>query len=132
MNPLFAILTALYCAGIYWASSRRVPELPNTGLIEIDKVAHAVVFGGLAFLVAIGLHFSRRAHPPQRLFWVPLLFAAAYGALDELHQHFIPYRTYDPYDWLADVAGAAVMQVILCLAWWRLPWRKALLGTKGD
>lgn len=33
---------------------------------------------------------------------------AAFGALDEVHQHWIPGRSPDPVDWLADSAGGAV------------------------
>jgi VanZ family protein len=33
---------------------------------------------------------------------------ALYGASDELHQAFVPFRTPDVLDWITDVAGAAI------------------------
>jgi VanZ family protein len=33
---------------------------------------------------------------------------ALYGASDEFHQAFVPYRTPDILDWITDVAGAAL------------------------
>jgi VanZ family protein len=33
---------------------------------------------------------------------------ALYGASDEFHQAFVPYRTPDVLDWLNDIAGAAL------------------------
>jgi VanZ family protein len=34
--------------------------------------------------------------------------ASLFGALDEVHQRFIPGRTADPRDWTADTLGAAL------------------------
>src|SRR5262245_46661469 len=43
-----------------------------------------------------------------------LLFSAAYGATDEIHQMFVANRMPDVRDWVADVAGAllAVLAVL--------------------
>jgi len=35
-----------------------------------------------------------------------LLSAAFYGMTDEIHQYFVPGRSADPWDWLADTVGA--------------------------
>ncbi len=44
--------------------------------------------------------------------WGTILFAiglcALYGASDELHQAFVPYRVPDVLDWITDVGGAAI------------------------
>ena len=37
-----------------------------------------------------------------------LLLASAYGASDEYHQWFVPVRTADYLDWIADTGGAAI------------------------
>ena len=37
-----------------------------------------------------------------------LLAASAYGATDEFHQLFVPGRSCDVFDWLADTTGAAL------------------------
>ncbi len=52
-----------------------------------------------------------------------MALCALYGASDEFHQAFVPFRTPDPVDWLTDVAGAAV-GVSACLWWLRRVRRK--------
>lgn len=39
---------------------------------------------------------------------IAIVVAAAYGASDEIHQMFVPMRSADPLDWLADIAGASL------------------------
>ena len=36
-----------------------------------------------------------------------IALCALYGASDEFHQAFVPFRVPDPVDWLTDVVGAA-------------------------
>ncbi len=110
----YVLLTILYCAGIWWLSGRPDPPGSSYSLPGLDKVAHAILFGGLAGLVSVGL---RRSNPglgfrPQ--FWAPVLFAVFYGVVDELHQAFVPDRTPSLGDLVADAAGALLVQSVLC------------------
>ena len=95
--------------GIYHLSSQ--PDLLASaptwlGLPGLDKVAHALVFGGLAAVVHTGLVRSND-DPPRRARWVlPIAFAVLYGISDEVHQRFVPHRSVDLMDLLADGAGA--------------------------
>ena len=86
------------------ATSIPNPPVPPA-LASFDKVAHFAMYALLAALVVWGWS-DRRA----MAIIVPatLLAIAAYGALDEWHQQFIPGRSMDLNDWLADVAGALV------------------------
>ncbi len=79
-----------------------------------DKILHAAayaVLAALAFRAAGGSGGTRAA-------LVAVLVAAAYGALDEYHQSFVPGRTASAADWLADACGAAI-GAASCLAWTR-------------
>ena len=81
------------------------PELPGH---PSDKIQHI-----LAFLVLAGL--GRWAYPQVRKREL-LLGLAAFGALIEMVQA-IPmlHRDSDPYDWIADVAAALTVFVIVWL-----------------
>ncbi len=49
-----------------------------------------------------------------------LALASLYGASDELHQAFVPTRSCDPRDWLADTLGAGLGALLFAaLASWR-------------
>ena len=39
---------------------------------------------------------------------VAVMFAGVYGFTDEFHQWFVPGRTADVYDWIADSTGATI------------------------
>lgn len=53
---------------------------------------------------------------PRRWWWVVVL-AGLYGLTDEFHQRYVPGRTPDLRDVLADVIGAGV--VVVALVVWR-------------
>src|SRR5262245_7113602 len=99
-------LTLVYCSIIFYLSSR-----PDLGLDppwwmdwpQSDKVVHFTLFGGLAGTVATGLWRSNGpALSSKALFWGAVGFAVLYGLSDETHQIFVPNRTFDPLDLLAD------------------------------
>jgi VanZ family protein len=71
-----------------------------------DKEEHIAAYGLLCLLFFRGF-WTCVAEVPGQGFW-SFLGAAAYGAIDEFHQRFIPGRECDILDWLADVLGAAI------------------------
>lgn len=107
----------LWIFAIFVLSS--IPRLPTLlGVPEgADKIAHALMFFVLCWL-------SRRAFFYQS--YLPLLsryallgaliFTVVYGMLDEFHQRFVPGRTSDLYDIMADAGGAFLYAVIAWMA----------------
>ena len=97
----------LYLAIVFWlsAQSRPLPFLPPE-LWGFDKLLHAAEYAVLGMLLAAALGGEGLA-PGRVLPWAVLL-ASAYGASDEIHQAFVPNRSCDLRDWIADTAGAAV------------------------
>lgn len=108
MNKLLRWLPATaWAAGIFALSSLPHPPKPPGPTFPMeDKVAHWMLYGGLTALVAWAL---RRAHNLSlpKTFALAILLASAYGASDEWHQRFVPNRTCEPADWLADTLGAS-------------------------
>ena len=75
---------ALYCALIFGLSSvSDVPPLP--GGIS-DKMAHALLYSGLGFLVARALTGGRRQHVSLWVAVATVAAVTAYGLTDETHQ----------------------------------------------
>ena len=78
--------------------------------VEInDKIEHFLAFGGLGFLLLLSLRLQNKFSIVKKYFWFfTLLFAGLYAAFDELHQLFIPGRSCDLNDWIADMIGVCI------------------------
>lgn len=77
--------------------------------LPLDKAAHFVMYGLLGILATIGW---RKARGQPRLFWI-LLLASLVGVVDEVNQRFVPHRSSEVTDWLADVAGIGVGALLI-------------------
>ncbi len=133
-RPLYAALTVVYCTGIFALSAQ--PSLPDVAppwfsFPGADKVAHAGIFGGLALVVYVGLIRSNADINPRARFLIPIAFSALYGLTDEIHQLFVPNRSFDLLDLLADAVGATIVVAVLeSLRHWR--GARELQGASGD
>lgn len=99
-RPLWRALLALLLIAITWlALSPAPPPKVNTGW---DKANHALAFGALAFAAVW-------AWWPQPRRWGGLVVALlGYGAAIEIAQSFVPPRSADWHDLLADGLGIAI------------------------
>jgi len=101
---------ALYLGLIFALSSLPNPLPPLTSRLN-DKLLHGVEYGGLALLLGLALRGSGlRAGRAAAL---ALLLASLYGASDEIHQRFVPNRSCDVRDWVADTGGAALGALVV-------------------
>ena len=112
----YIVATAVYCAGIFALSSS--PDLPDAvpswaSFPQRDKVAHLIIYAGLAALVYLGLVRSDSSADRRARWLGPVVFSTVYGLTDEVHQIFVPHRTFDLLDLLADGAGATIMVAAL-------------------
>lgn len=120
----YVLLTALYCLGIFLLSSDSHPPFEEVQIPLKDKAAHIVLYGGLCATVSLGLRRAENRPGPWTQLLVPIGFAVLYGMSDEFHQLFVPNRTCDPADLLADAIGATLAQVFLCGIIWRIRLRQ--------
>ena len=118
MRLHYYLATGAYCSFLFWISHQS--KLPGAELAfdGSDKFAHFVAYGLLSALVSTGLHRAPRPFGKPVLRWAPVLFAGLYGISDEIHQYFVPGRTFSYLDMVADVLGAAAAQAI-CLYYFR-------------
>jgi hypothetical protein len=102
-----AWLPALLYMGLIWAlSSMSEIDVPVERFPFRDKGVHAAEYALLAFLVT---HASLRTWPDRprpRIAAVALLVTAGWVVLDEIHQAFVPGRSSDALDLVADLLGA--------------------------
>lgn len=78
----------------------RIPHVP---LAQVDKLVHVMMYGFLGWLSV------RAAGVPAGVRRAAAVIAAIslFGAADEFHQQFIPGRSMELFDWVADTVGAA-------------------------
>jgi hypothetical protein len=100
---------ALWAAVIFTGSSVPGTNIPG-GYSVYGHLGEYFVLGALT------LRAVRREDRGTVL--LALALCALYGASDEFHQAFVPFRVPDPVDWLTDVVGAAVG--VSAYLWWAL------------
>jgi len=95
----------LWAALIFWNSSQSDLTVPVTLFPHMDKLIHGGVYFILAGLIirALSVFFQKKTF--RKFALITTLLSAGYGATDEWHQAFVPGRSCDILDWVADIAG---------------------------
>jgi VanZ family protein len=94
---------------IYWlallaATSFPVEYVPTVGIG--DKFEHLFAYLGLTLLLNLTLIFQNKyTLLKKRNSLFTFLIAGIYGGLDEIHQYFIPGRSCELFDFIADLLG---------------------------
>ena len=97
----------LYWALLLMGTTLPAPDVPSFGVG--DKFTHFGAFFGLAVLLSFTLHYQNKYILLKKYFLIAaFIIATFYGFLDELHQSFIPGRSNELLDWLADLVGAGL------------------------
>ncbi len=98
---------AAYAVVIFAISAQSHPLafLPEAWLAQ-DKLLHLLEYAALGALLVPA--FRLTGLRPSRAFLAALVVASLYGATDEIHQWFVPGRTADVRDWVADTLGGAI------------------------
>lgn len=84
-------------------------------LLTMDQLLHFVGFGVLAALWSLAL--AAFGHSRRRAVTGGVGVSVVAGALLEVWQYFLAYRSFDLMDWAADSAGAVVAAVVLHVVW---------------
>ena len=101
----------LFAATIFLASSRGRVASPE--ITHSDKYGHFLIYGLLGTLICRTGHGWRAG-------LLGLIAASLYGVSDEWHQSFVPGRSCEVWDWVADTSGAALaISLYLGVAWYR-------------
>ena len=106
------VLVFAAAGAIFYASGRPVPAGLVPPLPQSDKLAHAAVYAVLAALLFRALWADETRPVAKGALLLAVVLASAYGAADELHQNFVPSRSCDVFDWLADTGGAAAAALV--------------------
>jgi len=97
----------IYCALIFYMSSRPAPEsIPK--IAHLDKLLHAGAYALLSALFFRAYRTTRLGDKHPYVILLSILSAGLYGISDEVHQYFVPSRSADIHDVLANLAGSVI------------------------
>jgi len=100
---VYALPPLLYAGFIFYLSAQSA--LPSPGIEGFDKVEHLAAYALLGALIARGFYGYGVAR--QKALLLGVLFGTLYGISDEYHQSFVPGRTADWKDAVADLLGSS-------------------------
>ena len=115
-RPVPAWGSFIIWAGAIWLGSSLSigPESPIFNILKvgIDKLAHFIEFGILSALAAnallSGQRFAADGESGRRVWQLAVVLTALWAVLDEIHQLWVPSRSTDPLDAVADILGGMV------------------------
>ncbi|GJQ64459.1 MAG: teicoplanin resistance protein VanZ [Melioribacteraceae bacterium] len=103
---------------VYWIILFTATSLPGRSLPKLfitfgDKLKHFAAYLILAILLSITLRLQNK-YPRLKDEYVKytVVISSIYGIFDEIHQIFIPGRSFDLLDYVADLAGIALGTIV--------------------
>ncbi len=102
------ILPLAVAVAIVWLSAQSHYPMGIQLPPPLDKVAHALAFGCLALVLDVALRLNRPGLPMYRRHLLVFVSVSLFGATDEWHQFFVPGRSCEFGDWVADSVGGGL------------------------
>lgn len=99
---LFFVPAILYYGLIFFLSSRSFES--RVDILFLDKGVHLLEFTLLGFFLAFGYFLSLKSSVATKSY-LTVLSGMLLGGLDELHQYFVPTRSLEAMDFVADSIG---------------------------
>lgn len=105
----------LWAGFIFWNSHRPYLDISGLNFPHVDKFGHFGVYLILGFLISRALCSGQVQNFQRKIMIAAIIIGSLYGASDEVHQLFVPGRSAEFADWLADTIGVFAAQL---LSWW--------------
>jgi VanZ family protein len=123
-RPLFLWGPVVLQMAIIFAASS-IPDLKTIPGGVSDKTAHFWVYGILGLVLFRAFAGGALAGLTLGRAMVTIVLACLYGMSDEFHQSFVPGRSPDVFDVLADTVGAAAIVGVMLAARYLLVRRRS-------
>jgi len=99
--------------GLYWLLIFILTSIPGKHMPTLfgvsDKFKHFGAYLVLAFLLNFAIILQGKYKKlSENSFYITLIITTIYGLFDEVHQIFIPGRSFDWWDLVADIIGSLV------------------------
>lgn len=105
-RAVLAWAPAVFYMALIWTLSSFSLSAPTERIPHFDKIVHFFEYGGLALLVSHACFRTWPRHSRFRTAALAVLITVLWGWLDEIHQAFVPGRSSELLDIVADTVGA--------------------------
>jgi len=126
------ILPLAFVLNTLWLSSRSTLPFGLQIQHPVDWLAHLTEFAVLALVLELAARNTWRGLPTYRRHLWLFLAVSLFGLSDEWHQHFVPGRSVEAMDWLADTLGGGLGLALSCLPLARRRWLETLSWRRGE
>lgn len=106
MKKILFFLPAILCYLLIFIISSIRFQI-EAGIPSLDKVFHLVEFILLGFLLSLGYFLSIEGSSRKKSAWV-LISGILLGGMIEIHQYFLPTRSFEILDLVADSLGIMI------------------------
>jgi hypothetical protein len=103
----------LYVSAIFYGGSIPAPSMPGPSFSSKDKLLHALAFGIMLIAVLRAVRFFAPTASDKRCLWVSFGLVCALGGALELWQMYIPNRSAELMDFVADAVGAGLVALAI-------------------
>ena len=86
------------------SSQSTLPRPP--GPLGWDKLQHLLAYGAFGFAVGLWMSPAFWKNRVALALLVTTIIGSIYGAIDEVHQYFVPGRHSNVWDWVANTLGS--------------------------
>jgi VanZ like family len=116
LNILSKLPLLVASAGIFYFSSLPQPPFVLTSFQWQDKVLHLAAYFAYGITIALAIHVHQSISSKKKMTLIGLI-GFLYALSDEFHQSFVPGRTSELGDIIADWIGviSAIMLYRLCI-----------------
>ena len=104
-----------WMAAITIQSSFKGMPLPDLGITFSDKILHFLVFGFLGLLITRGMRHSKIKFFKTKPMLTAIVLGCLFALTDEIHQSFVPARSSELLDWVADFLGIVLFSYLYSL-----------------
>lgn len=115
MNTKYLIITIIYAVFIFWLSIQPITQITPDWFPYQDKVFHAILYGILSTLISVGILQSEQRYSKKTICYISVGVTFIYGFFIEVCQIFVPTRSFDLFDSIANLIGS-LMSVILVMS----------------
>lgn len=102
-NFILFLPLLLASISIFIASHQEGVPFNTSIFIFQDKVYHFIAY--FIYGITIQIYLNSFNLKTKKYVLLTILIGSLFGASDEFHQYFIPYRTLEFFDWVADTFG---------------------------